>query len=60
MITVSFTEREARALANVTDLMRGALGAARETLDAEPGTAPLEVAHSKLIVAIERGERVAV
>jgi hypothetical protein len=60
MIVVELTEREARSLANIVDMMRGALDDARETLGGEAGTSVLEVAHSKLVVAIERGEEVAI
>jgi hypothetical protein len=60
VITVEFTEREARALANVADLMRGVLRDDRDRfLEIPPGAAPLETAHLKLIAAVERGELVA-
>jgi len=61
MIRVEFTDREARALSNVTDLMREAFGEDLRCMVKSPaGQAPLETAHLKLVSALEQQEACAV
>ena len=55
-ITVSLSERELRALVNTVGFDRDVLTGLRTVhpLPFGPGEAPLEVAHGKLVSALER------
>jgi hypothetical protein len=59
-IAVFLTERQAIAAAHAIELIRDVLSPpARNSLGMEPGTAALELAHSRLLHAIETQQEVA-
>ena len=60
-IAVFLTERQAIAAAHAIELIRDMLSPpARNSLGIAPGTAALEMAHSRLLHAIETQQEVAV
>ena len=59
-IEVRLTERQAIAAAHAIELIRDVLSPqARRSLGMEPGTGALELAHSRLLHAIETQQEVA-
>lgn len=53
-LNVALAPREARALARAASLTRTALAGARDLAPSPAGEAPLEIAHAKVLNALER------